>query len=242
MFGGLGFIDLIALAFAALLLAGAAAAVVLALMTNRAHMATAKGTPTPPSPNGGQRPVAAATTSSEANGHIPLHAVGDTLGNVAEKSDVVDLRDSADTASTVDGGAEAKALMHQPTVKTFTPMPTRATVNRATPEPELSPEAKLAERAARLRQRTAGSSANGPHRVVGAVEPERTPAHAKTVAYAPDAPAGEAHERAAISKGFSTRTPGFFEDPLGRHELRYWDGKRWTEYVKERGERFTDPL
>lgn len=42
--------------------------------------------------------------------------------------------------------------------------------------------------------------------------------------------------------GFSPRQPGFFVDPIGRHELRYWDGERWTEHVKEQGHRFVDPL
>ena len=42
--------------------------------------------------------------------------------------------------------------------------------------------------------------------------------------------------------GFALRQPGFFEDPVGRHEQRYWDGSRWTEYVKEQGQRFIDPL
>lgn len=42
--------------------------------------------------------------------------------------------------------------------------------------------------------------------------------------------------------GFALRQPGFFEDPIGRHEQRYWDGSRWTEYVKEEGQRFIDPL
>ena len=42
--------------------------------------------------------------------------------------------------------------------------------------------------------------------------------------------------------GFSPRQPGFFDDPIGRHEQRYWDGVRWTEHVKEEGVRFIDPL
>lgn len=42
--------------------------------------------------------------------------------------------------------------------------------------------------------------------------------------------------------GFALRQPGFFDDPIGRHEQRYWDGSRWTEYVKEEGQRFIDPL
>ena len=42
--------------------------------------------------------------------------------------------------------------------------------------------------------------------------------------------------------GFDARSPGFFDDPIGRHEQRYWDGSRWTEHVKDDGARFIDPL
>jgi uncharacterized protein YxjI len=31
-------------------------------------------------------------------------------------------------------------------------------------------------------------------------------------------------------------------DPTGRHELRYWDGERWTEHVSDRGVTGTDPV
>lgn len=34
---------------------------------------------------------------------------------------------------------------------------------------------------------------------------------------------------------------GWFADPHGRHELRYWDGTRWTEHVSDRGQLGTDP-
>lgn len=42
--------------------------------------------------------------------------------------------------------------------------------------------------------------------------------------------------------GESVRKPGFFDDPMGRHDQRYWDGVRWTEYVKVDGRRTVDPL
>lgn len=42
--------------------------------------------------------------------------------------------------------------------------------------------------------------------------------------------------------GFEVRDPGFFDDPLGRYEQRYWDGDRWTEYVKTETGRFIDPM
>jgi hypothetical protein len=35
---------------------------------------------------------------------------------------------------------------------------------------------------------------------------------------------------------------GWLADPSGRHELRYWDGSRWTEHVSTGGEQATDFL
>jgi len=34
---------------------------------------------------------------------------------------------------------------------------------------------------------------------------------------------------------------GWCADPSRRHELRYWDGKQWTEHVADSGARSTDP-
>ena len=31
-------------------------------------------------------------------------------------------------------------------------------------------------------------------------------------------------------------------DPLGRHELRYWDGAAWTDHVSNQGVTGTDPV
>ena len=36
--------------------------------------------------------------------------------------------------------------------------------------------------------------------------------------------------------------PGWYRDPGGRHELRYWDGLRWTEHVFDRGTQAVDPI
>ena len=35
--------------------------------------------------------------------------------------------------------------------------------------------------------------------------------------------------------------PGWFDDPSGRHEIRYWDGRRWTRHVSDHGRRSVDP-
>ena len=34
---------------------------------------------------------------------------------------------------------------------------------------------------------------------------------------------------------------GWYADPAGRFELRYWDGGAWTEHVSRAGQQFTDP-
>lgn len=36
--------------------------------------------------------------------------------------------------------------------------------------------------------------------------------------------------------------PGWYPDPTGRHERRYWSGIRWTRYVDDDGRRAEDPL
>ena len=35
---------------------------------------------------------------------------------------------------------------------------------------------------------------------------------------------------------------GWYEDPSGRHEKRYWDGTRWTEHVSDGEVRSSDPV
>lgn len=34
---------------------------------------------------------------------------------------------------------------------------------------------------------------------------------------------------------------GWYTDPSGRYELRYWDGNAWTEHVSRAGQQYTDP-
>ena len=35
---------------------------------------------------------------------------------------------------------------------------------------------------------------------------------------------------------------GWMTDPLGRHELRFWDGTRWTDHVSDGGATSSDPV
>lgn len=36
--------------------------------------------------------------------------------------------------------------------------------------------------------------------------------------------------------------PGWFPDPRGRFDRRFWDGLQWTEQVERGGEQSTDPV
>jgi hypothetical protein len=39
-----------------------------------------------------------------------------------------------------------------------------------------------------------------------------------------------------------TVSAGWFPDPRRQHELRFWDGQRWTEHVVDRGTHADDPM
>jgi len=82
--------------------------------------------------------------------------------------------------------------------------------------------------------------ANRAHQIRNRPEPEIRP----SVLSAPGSPRipAMAIPQGGQSAGFAMRGPGFFDDPIGRHDSRYWDGARWTEHVKEGGDRFIDPL
>lgn len=47
----------------------------------------------------------------------------------------------------------------------------------------------------------------------------------------------------AVAQQTSTPTvaAGWYADPAGRYELRYWDGTAWTEHVSRGGQQATDP-
>ena len=48
-------------------------------------------------------------------------------------------------------------------------------------------------------------------------------------------------EPEVTSAAESTVPAGWYADPSGRFELRYWDGAAWTEHVSRAGQQFTDP-
>lgn len=53
---------------------------------------------------------------------------------------------------------------------------------------------------------------------------------------------GSSQQAAATQAAASPQVPaGWYADPAGRYELRYWDGGAWTEHVSRSGQQFTDP-
>ncbi len=55
-------------------------------------------------------------------------------------------------------------------------------------------------------------------------------------------PAAVATPAAAADPAPAPAVPaGWYADPAGRFELRYWDGSTWTEHVSRAGQQFTDP-
>lgn len=72
--------------------------------------------------------------------------------------------------------------------------------------------------------------------LVAEVEAEEAAAPAA----APEPVAVAAAEPAAVAAE-SAVPAGWYADPSGRFELRYWDGSAWTEHVSRAGQQFTDP-
>lgn len=232
MFTDLAVIDWIALVFAAVLLAAALAAAFLAYITTSRS----------------DRPAAAALAKWKSR---PAHAAG---------SPDIDIRNEPDdeTAAHGDRSPRPAHAAEEDTVLDLDAGADEAVVSAAVAEPSIDADRRLAERAARLRGRpfpetpsttgstssTSSGSTKLEHRSrVQQVATARVPAHAEVIR-APSMRSGVSSSPGNFDRaeGFKARNPGFFDDPMGRHELRYWDGHTWTEYVKEHGERFTDPL
>jgi hypothetical protein len=48
-------------------------------------------------------------------------------------------------------------------------------------------------------------------------------------------------QQAAAATSTPSVPAGWYADPAGRFELRYWDGTAWTEHVSRGGQQYTDP-
>jgi len=82
-------------------------------------------------------------------------------------------------------------------------------------------------------------------------EARQAQAEADAIARALVAAASEFREQTSLSTGAAslamapasvTPPPSWAPDPTLRHELRYWDGARWTDHVSDSGVQGTDPF
>lgn len=63
---------------------------------------------------------------------------------------------------------------------------------------------------------------------------------AEVVEPMPMADSEPASEPATVQQ-VNTTPAGWYPDPSGRFELRYWNGTAWTEHVARGGQQYTDP-
>jgi hypothetical protein len=57
----------------------------------------------------------------------------------------------------------------------------------------------------------------------------------------PAQPADAVHDGAHAPASASPPPAAWAADPTGRHQMRYWDGKAWTDYVADNGKESRDP-
>ncbi len=148
----------------------------------------------------------------------------------------------AATAEPAGWGAAPAAATTEPAVETAadaevaeTPAAADAEVTDRQPEADVTPERAADDEPtvqvpSRTEAATAGAEAGTP--VDTAAEPD-------TSTESPAAEEPEADEPAAVDE--SAVPAGWYADPSGRYELRYWDGSAWTEHVSRAGQQYTDP-
>ena len=156
---------------------------------------------------------------------------GDAGASSTGGADLFATATAADTSSDTSGdtGAADVAVDEAPTPEpapSYEPvLPSAATEVTPSPVEEPAgwasePEPQPATTSSWTTETT--SVAPQPEPVV-AVTPEPEPEPVQAAASAAAAPAG------------------WYADPSGRFELRYWDGSQWTEHVSRAGQQYTDP-
>ena len=75
-----------------------------------------------------------------------------------------------------------------------------------------------------------------------ALQPESATSSPSTQTAAESATTSSSTAASSTAAASSGAAPaGWYADPSGRFELRYWDGGRWTEHVSRGGNQYTDP-
>ena len=129
-----------------------------------------------------------------------------------------------------EGDEPAAAPAEAPAMEAEAPAPAMA--NAYTPEPVAEP--------AGWGVAPDTSSAPEPAPMAPIAEPSTSQAPPTVAMYQPSQPAAAAAPAAATAAVPSVPA-GWYADPSGRFEQRYWDGGTWTEHVARGGAQYTDP-
>ena len=148
-------------------------------------------------------------------------------------------RDKNGAVESTEAEAEVKAE------ETVAPVLAAAAVEPAAepePEPEPTPEAVSEPSGWAIAPEPASPA---PEAAAAAIVIDPAPTYQPSSSYQPAAAAAAAAAPAAATTPEPAPTPavpaGWYADPAGRFELRYWDGSTWTEHVSRAGQQFTDP-
>lgn len=131
------------------------------------------------------------------------------------------VREASGTAAAVDESAVAEAAPAAQPEPTFAPVLTPMPVSTPEPTPVAEP---------------AGWGVAPEQAAPAAMAPIVDPTPAGT--YQPAAQPATYQPAAAATPAVPA---GWYADPAGRFELRYWDGSTWTEHVSRAGQQYTDP-
>lgn len=74
-----------------------------------------------------------------------------------------------------------------------------------------------------------------------ALQPDSASSSATSSSAATATPAAATPAASTPAASSAAAPAGWYADPSGRFELRYWDGGRWTEHVSRGGTQYTDP-
>jgi hypothetical protein len=85
------------------------------------------------------------------------------------------------------------------------------------------------------------SSSPEPAPMAPIAEPSSSQAPPTVAMYQPSQPAASTPTPSPTTAAVPSVPAGWYADPSGRFEQRYWDGGTWTEHVARGGAQYTDP-
>ncbi len=162
----------------------------------------------------GSSTAAAASTAA-----VAAAAPADAASSTEVAATETEAETKAETKAETEGAVETPAAVSEPSGWALAPEPATPTIAEPTivqPTASYEPSTSHEPAASTSFQPTLGGGAASP-------APAAAPAAEPAPAAAPAVPAG------------------WYADPAGRFELRYWDGGTWTEHVSRAGQQFTDP-